>query len=158
MVPLGDTAISFPVSGPDGEATVYAEGLKKAGEWDLHLLDLKIAESAERIDILAEREGSSLDIIQSFLSLVVQGDYEAAHNHFARPLKDAQPYDTFEAAARNNANLFQARELNLEKSAGEGGPSYKGTLTLESGDEISASFHLVREAGSWRLMAYNLGS
>lgn len=161
----GEAEISFPVFGPSGKATVYAEGRKQAGEWDLHFLEVEFKKGAERIDVLSEQEENSLEVVESFLALVAQGDYEGAHDLFSRPLKQAQPYETFEAVVRNNAGLFQAKEIRLKKSAGEAGPSYRGTLFVESvsgemraGAEVPASFDLVREGGRWRLIGYNIGS
>jgi len=153
----GDADLSFPISGPLGKGTIYAEGRKQAGEWDLHLLVVDPA-GGERIDLLEELEGSSIETVESFLAAAGRGDYEAAHDHFAGPLEEVQPYDVFAGIAADNTGFFQVQELRLVKSQGENGPHYEGTLLLESGPEVSASFDLVREAGKWRLMAYHIGS
>jgi hypothetical protein len=48
----GDADISYSVSGPKGEGTVYVVAEKKAGEWDFKTLALESGETGERIDLL----------------------------------------------------------------------------------------------------------
>ncbi len=50
--PSGDANLSIPISGPKGKATIYLEARKSAGEWSFSLLEVEIAETEERIDLL----------------------------------------------------------------------------------------------------------
>jgi hypothetical protein len=50
----GNADISYSVSGPKGEATVYVVAEKTAGEWDFKTLVLESKESGDRLDLLSE--------------------------------------------------------------------------------------------------------
>ena len=50
--PSGDADLSIPISGPRGKGTIYVEARKSAGEWSFSLLEVKIAGTQERIDLL----------------------------------------------------------------------------------------------------------
>ena len=50
--PSGDAELSIPISGPKGQATIYLEARKSAGEWAFSLLEVEIVETKERIDLL----------------------------------------------------------------------------------------------------------
>lgn len=154
--PSGEAGISFPVSGPEGEATVYVEASRRAGRWILTLLEAEL-EGGERIDLLGEETGAR-EVIEAFLEAAGDGDWEAAHGHFSGPLREAQPYEEFVSMGEGNAGLFRVEETRLDSSRAEEGPRYEGTVVLEGGQEIPATFTLVREDGEWRLIAYNLGS
>lgn len=52
--PTGSADLSFPVSGPEGDGTVYVRGTKSMGEWTLEELVVRVDASGERIDLLAE--------------------------------------------------------------------------------------------------------
>ncbi len=48
----GHADLSIPVSGPDGEATIYILADKSAGQWKFTTLVMEINETRERIDLL----------------------------------------------------------------------------------------------------------
>lgn len=50
--PSGNAELSIPISGPKGNAKIYLEASKSAGEWSFSLLEVEIAETQERIDLL----------------------------------------------------------------------------------------------------------
>lgn len=50
--PSGDAVLSIPLHGPVGEGTLYLEATKQAGRWTYSLLELAVADSQERIDLL----------------------------------------------------------------------------------------------------------
>lgn len=98
-------------------------------------------------------------VIQEFLAAAAAQDYEAAHDHFSAPLKQAQPLEDFTRSAQQNAILFAVKETTFNnRSVDTTGAKLSGTVTLEAGTEVPASFELVRENGAWKLMAYHLGS
>ena len=47
----GNAEINFPISGPKGKATVYAEARKSAGDWQYSVLTVKLADGSS-IDLL----------------------------------------------------------------------------------------------------------
>jgi hypothetical protein len=155
--PSGEASIAFPVEGPEGRGQVYVEALRSAGEWRFQLLELEVSATGERIDLLAETS-DPLEIVEVFLEAAGGGDLGRAHGHFSRALAEIQPYEELSSVARENLPLFQAREVRLQRGDGEAGPSFQGTLVLQGGQEVSASFAFVREEGEWRLIAYNISS
>jgi len=55
--------------------------------------------------------------------------------------------------------FFQVEETSFgNRSVDGGGASISGTLRLRSGTEVPASFRLVRENDTWKLIAYEIGS
>ena len=52
----GEANLAIPISGPKGEATIYAVAEKSAGVWNYSILAVEIKGSSERIDLLHERE------------------------------------------------------------------------------------------------------
>jgi hypothetical protein len=97
--------------------------------------------------------------VHAFLSSAGKGDYQAAWDHFSAPLKEAQPFDQFEAAAKAQPFLFKVRDTTFNnRSVNTSGAEFSGTLTLEAGTEVPASFKLVQENGEWKLIAYHIGN
>lgn len=98
-------------------------------------------------------------VVQDFLAAAGRGDYAAAHACFSAPLQAAQPLAEFSAAAEANAMFFKVKETSFsQRSIDQDGAEFSGTVTLETGTEVPASFELVRENGDWKLIAYHLGS
>jgi len=56
--PSGSADLSFPVSGPKGEAMVFVEAQKRAGEWRLGTLIVEPEGPTDRLDLL-QRPGDS---------------------------------------------------------------------------------------------------
>ena len=52
--PSGDAELSIPIAGPQGKGTTYLEARKSAGQWSFSRLEVEIAETKERIDLLHE--------------------------------------------------------------------------------------------------------
>ena len=154
--PSGTASISFPISGPRGDATIYAEARKRAGEWTVHLLEAELQEG-ERIDLLDE-DDVSLEVVRQFLELAAARDYEEAHELCSGALAEVHPLEEFTAGVRANPFLFEVAEMQLERVRGSSGPRYEGTLLLERGAQVPASFELVREGGEWLLISYQIGS
>jgi len=50
--PSGEARLSIPLAGPRAEGTLYLEAVKRAGRWELTLLELA-PEDGERVDLLA---------------------------------------------------------------------------------------------------------
>lgn len=48
----GTADLSIPISGPDGKATVFAVAEKSAGQWQFSTLEVAIADTGRRIDLL----------------------------------------------------------------------------------------------------------
>ncbi|MGH9363509.1 MAG: hypothetical protein ACRD2T_16485 [Thermoanaerobaculia bacterium] len=98
-------------------------------------------------------------IVHRFLEAAEEGDYEEAHGYFAAPLKQAQPLDRFSAEAQANSSFFQITDTTFnQRSIDTAGAKFSGTVTLESGTEMPASFELVRENDEWKLISYHIGA
>jgi len=98
-------------------------------------------------------------VVQEFLAAAAAGDYPRAHDTFSAPLKEVQPLEAFAAEAAANPTFFRVTESRFtERSVDMNGAQFSGTVTLEAGTELPASFKLVREKGAWKLLAYHLGS
>ena len=50
----GEANLAIPISGPDGEATIYVVAEKSAGRWIFLTLVVEIKTTGERIDLLKE--------------------------------------------------------------------------------------------------------
>ena len=50
----GNADLTIPISGPKGEATIYAVATKSAGKWTFDRLEVAIEDSDERLDLLKE--------------------------------------------------------------------------------------------------------
>ena len=48
----GKANLSIPISGPDGQATIYFVASKSAGEWTFSTLVVEITENKQRINLL----------------------------------------------------------------------------------------------------------
>lgn len=98
-------------------------------------------------------------VAKEFLAAAAAGDYEKAHDYFSAPLKEVQPLEQFRAAASSQASLFAVTDTTFSnRSVDTSGAELEGTVTLESGTELPATFKLVKENGEWKLLAYHLGS
>jgi hypothetical protein len=98
-------------------------------------------------------------VVKSFLEAAEEGDYEEAHGYFAAPLKEAQPLDQFAASAAANKSFFQITDTTFNnRSVDTSGAQFSGTVTLESGTALPASFELVRENDEWKLISYHIGA
>jgi len=99
------------------------------------------------------------ETVKEFLAAAGAGDYEKAHGTFSAPLKETQPLDQFAAAAAANASFFKVKETTFNtRSVDMAGATFEGTVTLEAGTEVPASFKLVRENDEWKLISYQIGS
>jgi hypothetical protein len=98
-------------------------------------------------------------VVHDFLAAAASGDYARAHNYFSAPLKEAQPLETFRQAAQQQAFMFKVKDTTFNtRSVDLEGALLAGSLTLESGTSVPASFKLVKENGEWRLIAYHIGA
>lgn len=98
-------------------------------------------------------------VVRDFLTQAGAGDYAAAHAHFSAPLKQVQSLESFSAEAQANAMFFKVTEMSFnQRSVDQAGAELAGVVTLESGTEVPASFKLVRESGTWKLLGYHIGS
>jgi hypothetical protein len=96
--------------------------------------------------------------VKGFLAAAGARDYAAAHEHFSEALKQAQPLEELAAIAEANRHLFEVEDTTFnERSVDLAGAQLAGRVTLAAGSDIPASFRLVKEAGEWKLIGYNLG-
>lgn len=99
------------------------------------------------------------EAVRAFLAAAAAGDYEKAHDYFAVPLKEKQPLEEFRAGAERTPSLFAITDSSFNnRSIDETGAKLSGTVTLEAGTTVPASFQLVKEGDQWKLIAYQLGS
>jgi len=52
----GKSDLSIPIHGPNGEATIYVNATKSAGEWRYRNITVKIAKTGEKIDLTRSPE------------------------------------------------------------------------------------------------------
>lgn len=98
-------------------------------------------------------------VVHEFLAAAARGDYQTAHDYFSAPLKQVQPLDKFTAAAKSHPMFFKVKDTTFsQRSVDMTGAKLSGTVTLEAGTEVPASFALVRENGKWKLISYHIGS
>jgi hypothetical protein len=98
-------------------------------------------------------------VVQEFLAAAGAGDYATAYGHFSAPLQEVQPLDQFAAEAERNATFFKVQETTFNtRSVDSSGATLEGTVTLEAGTEVPASFKLVRENDAWKIISYHIGS
>ncbi len=57
--PSGEANISFPISGPNGSATVYSYAEKHLGEWEILEMLVEIDATGERIQIVPDESNES---------------------------------------------------------------------------------------------------
>lgn len=98
-------------------------------------------------------------VVRDFMAQAAAGDYAAAHAHFSAPLQQVQPLEAFSATVQANTMLFQVTDMSFnQRSVDQAGAELAGSVTLESGTELPATFSLVRERGNWKLIKYYIGS
>lgn len=147
-----------PISSSSG-----AEGKKPWVKWVVigcvGVLVLGAAFAAVLFFVVKAATAGPEKVVEEFLAAAGRGDYEAAHAYFSAPLQQAQPLDEFRAAVEANSMFFKIKERSFsQRSIDQDGAEFSGTVTLEAGTEVPASFKLVRENDDWKLIAYNLGS
>ena len=97
--------------------------------------------------------------VQAFLAAAGSGDFATAHGYFSEALKEKQPLAEFSDLAAKHQQAFQVQDTTFNnRSVNLGGAELSGSVTLTSGDQLPASFKLVKEKGQWRLISYQLGS
>jgi hypothetical protein len=96
---------------------------------------------------------------QAFLAAAGTGDFATAHSYFSERLKEVQPLEQFARQAEAHQQLFQVKDTTFNsRSVDLRGAELSGTVTLATGNELPASFKLVKENGEWRLTSYQLGN
>lgn len=98
------------------------------------------------------------EVVQGFLAAAGAGDHAAAHDFFCAPLKAEQSLADLEAMIEANPQLFRIQDTSFtSRSVDLAGAELAGTVTLESGTKLPASFRLVKENDAWKLIAYDIG-
>src|ERR1044072_7228044 len=96
---------------------------------------------------------------QAFLAAAGTGDFATAHSYFSERLKEVQPLEQFARQAEAHQQRFQVKDTTFHsRSVGPPGAELSATVTLATGNELPASFKLVKENGEWRLTSYQLGN
>lgn len=97
-------------------------------------------------------------VVREFLDAAAAGDYAKAHGCFSVPLKERQPLEQFTEAVKGNPSLFAVTDMTFtERSIDGSGAKLVGAVTIRAGTRVPASFNLVKENDSWKLIAYDLG-
>ncbi|MEI6667070.1 MAG: hypothetical protein WCP29_02860 [Acidobacteriota bacterium] len=98
-------------------------------------------------------------VVRSFVDAAAAGDYARAHDYFSVPLKESQPLAAFTATVKANPSLFAIASTTFsDRSIDTSGAKLGGTVTLKAGTTVPASFSLVQENGTWKLISYHFGS
>ncbi len=98
--------------------------------------------------------------VHAFLAAAGSGNYSAAYDYFSAPLKQEQSLAEFSAQAQANALFLRVKDTTFNNRSIETGSGAKlaGSVTLESGTQVPATFRLVKENGKWKLIGYQIGS
>ncbi|MFA5910182.1 MAG: hypothetical protein WC815_15480 [Vicinamibacterales bacterium] len=98
-------------------------------------------------------------VVRQFLTDAAAGNYVAAHAAFSVPLKERQSLDAFTATVKSSPSLFAVADTTFtERSIDTAGAKFVGTVTIQAGTKVPASFTLVKENDAWKLLEYHLGS
>jgi flagellar basal body rod protein FlgB len=98
-------------------------------------------------------------VIKDFLAQTASGNHRAAYDHFSEPLKESQSFEDFQALAAAKTHLFQAKDTTFSnRSIDTESAKLTGSLALENGNSVEASFELVKEGEAWKLIAYNIAN
>jgi hypothetical protein len=98
-------------------------------------------------------------VVHLFLTRAAAGDYVGAHALLSVPLQEQQPLERFSAAVQATPSLFSVVDTTFsDRSVDTNGTKLSGTLTLKAGTRVPASFTLVKEKESWRILAYHIGA
>jgi len=110
------------------------------------------------VTVIRSATSGPVETVRSFLDAAAAGDYAGAHDHFSAPLKQVQSLEAFSAGVQSNPLLFDVVDTTFnQRNVDQSGAQLGGTLTLRAGTEVPASFKLVRENDSWKLIAYQIG-
>lgn len=97
-------------------------------------------------------------VVREFLEAAAAGDAARAHETFSVPLKEVQPLEDLAAMLEQNPALFATTDATFSsRNVDMAGAELSGTVTLESGTKMPASFGLVRENDDWKLLSWNIG-
>ncbi|MBT8372584.1 MAG: hypothetical protein HKO68_15160 [Desulfobacterales bacterium] len=77
----GEADLAIPISGPKGEAIIFAVATKSAGKWTFSMLEVAIKASGERIDLLL----SDTDFSQSLSEKVIEEIASIIYNEMVFP-------------------------------------------------------------------------
>lgn len=103
--------------------------------------------------------GGAEEVVQSFLKATAAERYKEAYGYFSMPLQENQSFTEFRTTAAANLHLFKVTDTTFtERSVDLNQAKLAGTLTLEGGTKMPASFQLVKENEEWRLIAYNISA
>lgn len=99
-------------------------------------------------------------VVHTFLAAGGAGNYAAAYACFSAPLKQVQSFEEFSGQAQANSMFFKVKDTTFSSRSIDttSGAELAGSVTLESGTQVPASFKLVRENGQWKLLSYHIGS
>lgn len=99
-------------------------------------------------------------VVREFTAAVAAGDHARAHTYLAAPLREATPLDAFEADVRASPSMFDIVETTFTDRSFDfsEGVRLGGTVTTRAGTTLPASFTLVREQDTWKILAYRIGS
>ncbi|HVS04102.1 MAG TPA: hypothetical protein VMT16_15155 [Thermoanaerobaculia bacterium] len=152
-----------PTYSPSGPAMAPGRPKKRWGRWVAlgcgAALLLAVCVGALLVFVLQQATAGPEKVVQDFLATAGAGDYTAAFDHFSAPLAQVQPFEQFSQSAAANSLFFQVAETTFgSRSVSGGSAQLAGTVTLQSGTTVPASFHLVKENGAWKLVSYNIGS
>lgn len=154
---------SDPTYSPAGPGTAAASPKKHWGRWVAlgcgAALLLVGALAGLLFFIVRQATAGPEEVVQEFLAAAGAGDFATAHDCFSAPLKQVQPLEEFSQRAAANSLFFQVTDTTFNsRSVDTTGAELSGTVTLESGTEVPASFRLVKENDAWKLISYQIGS
>lgn len=103
--------------------------------------------------------GGAEEVVKSFLKATAEERYKEAYGYFSIPLQETQSFSEFRSSASENLYLFKVTDTTFtERSVDLTTAKLAGTLTLEGGTKMPASFQLVKENDQWRLISYNISA
>jgi hypothetical protein len=100
-------------------------------------------------------------VVQEFLGLASRGELEQAYDFFSRELKAKKSPGEFAREVAANPDHFRVPDADLGSGTVHFGSDiveFDGTLRLQNGERIPASFVVAPEEGYWVIKSYQLGS
>lgn len=91
------------------------------------------------------------------LALIKKGDIQAAYDMTSKGFKEATTFDVFESYVNSNPIFNDYKKINFTENQKKDDTGYlKGIIEGAGGGQMSAEYQLIREDGTWKILAIRL--
>ena len=96
--------------------------------------------------------------VEAYLGALKEHNVAAAYEQTSKRFRQATSREQFEAFVNGNPALTQIKDFSIGERQFENNlGAVKGTLTVESGQQVPFEFRLSHEADEWKIMGFQLG-